>query len=268
VNTLIDPKPPLNTPISLNPSISVNNTNVASDAGANRPPVIPNKESKDKSSHSAPEEKHHKHSHKSSKHKDKHKHKHKDKDREKSHKRKDKDKDRSNKDRDRDRERGHHCEDPSFKISYSATKDKTDVSNNSITAPIKLKILKKKLSIDEMESSDKDNESVPQNPLKLRIQLKDQKLTTNATDFQSNDSNSGRKRKSSPKSSKKEKISKYENESKTKDKSSSKSKKGSNHMISYDMNSGKGLGQQLYNSETGQALGAPALQSRPQKTHK
>ncbi|CAG2105198.1 unnamed protein product [Medioppia subpectinata] len=265
VTLLGDPKLTLN--LSPNQHILVNNTSVVSDM--TKHPVIPIKESKDKSSHSTPEEKHHKrshHSHKSSKHRDKHKHKHKDKDRER-HKHKDKD-------RDRDRDRS--GDDPAFKISYSASKDKADISNNnSNTAPIKLKISKKKLSIDEIESSDKTEEPVQQNPLKLRIQLKDEKFTTNATDFQSNDSNSGRKRKStsSPKSSKKDKQSKHENEPKVKEKSSkskksssdSNSKKGSNHMISYDTNATQ---QQLLNPEIVPAFNVPIIQSRPHKTHK
>ncbi len=209
--------------ISPSPQMNINSVTVPLDTSVTKTILTHNKEAKEKHSHDKHSHKHHRdhhHSHKSSKHKDKHKHKHKDKDREK-HKRKDKDKEK-----DKEKHNDFKEMDPSFKISWSSPKDKSDVSINTNTAPIKLKISKKKLSVDE---PDKDND-VPQNPLKLRIQLKDQKLTANTTPITDNNSSSSRKRKSSPKSSKKEKISKHELE---------KTFGTTNSNINYDLNTSK-----------------------------
>ncbi len=220
IESLADHKSALR--ISPSPQLNINSVTVPLDTCVTKTILTHNKEAKEKHSHDKHSHKHHRdhhHSHKSSKHKDKHKHKHKDRDREK-HKRKDKDRD---KERDKEKQNDFKEMDPSFKISWSSPKDKSDVSINTNTAPIKLKISKKKLSVDE---PDKDND-VPQNPLKLRIQLKDPKLTANTTD---NNSSSSRKRKSSPKSSKKEKISKHELE---------KSFGTTNSNINYDLNASK-----------------------------
>ena len=237
------------------------------------PMSVQNKDVKEKTHEERHSEKHHKHSHKSSKHKDKHKHKHKDKDREK-HKRKDKDRDRE-----RDREKQNHSKDDSFKLS-----SQTDASKNSNVAPIKIKITKNKMSVD---SPDKDND-VPQIPLKLKIQLKDQKLTSNTTDFESNETTSGRKRKSSPKSSKKEKISKHETEPKLKDEKSWTKTSSKSSKKSIDSNNSKKnlnlitderystqpinpFGHQMLNLGIGnQTIGAPQglVPQRSSKAHK
>ncbi|XP_054161734.1 cyclin-T2-like isoform X2 [Oppia nitens] len=280
IDILPDIKPTLD--LTQKTQINTNNTSnlIQELMGDIIPPVL-NMESIDKTSHSEHEDKekekdrHHKHSHHShkSKHKEKHKHKHKDKDKDREkHKRKDKDRDRDrDRDREKDRDRSRDDrEDAAFKISYSSSKGRDEVANNNMTAaPIKLKISKKKCSVDDRDVlSDKDTEELPKNPIKLKIQLNPNK-SSNTPEYQS-DSSVGRKRKLSPNSSKKEKASKHDLEYKSKEDKRAKKLYESNH-TSYDKGSNHSktsLNSCTPQSITLEPMSTPLTQSRLSKAHK